>query len=89
MYYVQLFNLLQIQKTLLLKNLSIKKIARKRYNNNIRLNIFIKSKKTFYQIIQEVFFKFTFLVHYNRTQQLYVNVNVFYERNFDVIVFYV
>ena len=88
-YYAQLTNSLQIRKILILKNSSIKSNVRKRFNNDARLNIFIESKIIFYQIIQKYFFKSIFLVYHDKTRQLYINVNAFYERDFDVIVFHV
>ena len=68
----------------MLKNSSIKNNIRKRFNNDARLNILIESK-----IIQIFFFKSTFFVYHDKTRQLYVDVNAFYERDFDVIVFHV
>ena len=88
-YYAQLTNSLQIRKILMLKNSSIKNNIRKRFNNDVRLNIFIESKIIFYQIIQIFFFKSTFFVYHDKTRQLYVDVNAFYEHDFDVIVFHV
>ena len=73
----------------MLKNLSIKNNTRKRFNNDNCLNIFIKIEIVFYKTIQKISFKFIFFVHHNRTRQLYVNVNAFYERDFDVIIFHV
>ena len=67
-YYAQLSNSLQIRKILMLKNSSIKNNVRKRFNNDNRLNIFIDSKMKFYEIIQKIFFKFTFLIHHDRTR---------------------
>ena len=88
-YYAQLSNSFQIRKILILKNFSIKSNARKRFSNNARLNIFIESKIELYKIIQKIFFKSTFLVYHDRTRQLYIDVNISHERDFDVIVFHV
>ena len=88
-YYVQLSNSLQIRKILMLKNSSIKNNVRKRFSNDNRLNIFIDSKMKFYEIIQKIFFKFTFLIHHDRTRQLYVDVDASHERDFETIVYHV
>ena len=88
-YYVQLFNSLQIRKTLMLKNSSIKSNARKRFSSDSRLNISIDSKMKFYEAIQKVFSKLTFLVHHDRTRQLYVDVDASHERDFGATVYHV
>ena len=73
----------------MLKNSLMKNNTRKRFSNNNRLNIFIEIEIVFYKTIQNFFFKFTFFVHYNRTRQLYVDINAFHERDFDVTIFHV
>ena len=88
-YYAQLTNSLQIRKTLMLKNSFVKSNTRKRFNNDNCLNIFIEIEIVFYKTIQIFFFKFIFFVYYNRTRQLYVNINAFYKHDFDVIIFHV
>ena len=88
-YYVQLTNSLQIRKTFILKNFFVKSNARKRFNNDICLNIFIDFEIVFYEIIQKVFFKLIFFVHHNKTRQLYVDINASHERDFDVTIFHV
>ena len=52
-YYVQLTNSLQIRKTFIFKIFFIKNNTRKRFNNDICLNIFIESKIKSYEIIQK------------------------------------
>ena len=88
-YYVQLTNSLQIRKTFILKSFFVKSNARKRFNNNICLNIFIDFEIVFYEIIQKKNFKSIFLVYHNKIRQLYVDVNAFHERDFDVTIFHV
>ena len=73
----------------MLKSFSVKNNARKRFSNDIRLNIFINFKIVFYEIIQKFFFKLIFLIYHDKTRQLYVDVNAFHERDFDVTIFYV
>lgn len=88
-YYAQLSNPLQIRKTLLLKNLPVKGAARKRYSSGTRLDIPTESERSSYQAIQEVFSKPTFLVHHDRTRQLYADVDASHERGFGGTVFHV
>ena len=39
--------------------------------------------------MQKIFNKLVFLIYHNFTRQLYANVNILHERDFDVIVYYV
>ena len=71
------------------KNFSIKNNVRKRFSNNTCLNIFIEFKIKSNKIISKIFFKFTFFVYHDRIHQLYIDVNILHERDFDVIVFHV
>ena len=88
-YYAQLSNSLQIRKTLMLKDSSIKSNARKRFSSDSRLDISIDSETKSYEIIQKVFFKLTFLVHHDRTRQLYADVDASHERDFEATVYHV
>ena len=88
-YYAQLSNSFQIRKILMFKNFSIKNNARKRFSNDARLNIFIELKIESYKTIQNFFFKSTFLVYHDQTRQLYIEMNISHERDFDVIVFHI
>lgn len=89
LYYAQLLNSLQIRKILMLCDSSSKGIARKRFNLDIRLNIFFEVKLQTYRSLQEIFSKSIFLVHHDRIRQLYVDVDASHEREFGAIVFYV
>ena len=89
LYYAQLFNFLQMRKTLILKFSLTKNAIRKRYIERINLKILIEAKIAFYEKIQKVFSKFIFLIHHDRFRKLFANVNVSHKRNFDVIIFHV
>ena len=88
-YYAQLSNSLQIKKTLMLREFSIKNNVRKRFNINSRLNIFINVKCLFYEVLQKIFNKFIFLIHHDFVRQFYVDVDASHERDFEVIVYHV
>ena len=88
-YYAQLFNFLQMRKTLMLKFSLTKSAIRKRYIERINLKIFIETKIIFYEKTQKVFSKFIFLIHHDRFCKLFANVNVSHKRDFDVTIFYV
>ena len=89
LYYAQLFNFLQMRKTLILKFSLTKSATRKRYIKKINLKIFIETKIVFYERIQKVFSKFIFLIHHDCFRKLFANVNVLHKRNFDVTIFHV
>ena len=88
-YYAQLSNSFQIKKTLILRKSLIKNNVKKCFNANSCLNIFIDIERLFYEIFQEIFNKFTFLIHHDFARQFYVNVDVLYKRDFEVIVYHV
>ena len=88
-YYIQLLNSLQIRKTHMFWNSSFNDDnARKRFNIFNKFNIFIDAKYQFYKILQKIFNKLIFSMYHDFTRQLYVNVNVSHERDFNVIVYH-
>ena len=73
----------------MLREFSIKNNVRKRFNANNCLNIFINVKRLFYEIFQKMFNKFIFLIHHDFARQLYVDVDVSHERDFEITVYHV
>ena len=70
---------MQIRKISIFKNLFIKNNTRKRFNNEIRSNIFIESKVKSYEITKKKL-RFIFLVLHDRIRQLYIDVNISHKR---------
>ena len=88
-FYVQMSNFLQQRKILLLKNDSIKKKFRKRFSFIKILKLFTNKKYKIYFILQNIFNKSNFLIHFASNKWLLINVNVFKQKDFDVMIFYV
>ena len=53
------------------------------------INNFIKKELKIFEILQSLFTTFIFLVHFDFSCHLYINVNVFKQYSFDVIIYYV
>ena len=50
---------------------------------------FIKKNLKIFEILQSLFTIFIFLVHFDSNCHLYIDVNVFKQYSFDVIIYYV
>ena len=88
-YYAQLSNPFQMKKTLMLREFSIKSNVKKRFSADSRLNIFINVERLFYEIFQKMFNKFIFLIHHDFVRQFYIDVDVLYERDFEITVYHI
>ena len=88
-WYVQKFDVLQKRKTLLLRSSSTnKKRQRKMYFAKIVLKKFIEIEYEFYRQLQKVFRQINLLMHHDLTRVIYINVDVFKRRDFDVVIYH-
>ena len=74
-YYVALIKPWQQRKTALLRSFPIKNNARKTYSRLCKLNIFSKTEKAFFEILQLTFSSPFYLVHHNFKRSLYIDVD--------------
>ena len=88
-FYAQVSNLLQQRKTLLLKNDSIKKNSRRRFSSIKLLKLFTDKKYEIYFILQNIFSKSSFLIHFVSNRWLLIDVNAFKQKNFEIMIFHV
>ena len=77
------------KKTFLLKLFfSNKNRQRKNYSNKTFLKISTTAKLNAYNQIQDSFAKSIFLMHFDSTRTLYVNINAFKQRKFDAMIYH-
>lgn len=88
--YAQRAELLQKRKIVFIKFLlkELKKSFKKRQVNRL-IYEFIETKLKIFQNLQNVFETTTFLVYFDLIKQLYLNLNVFKEMKFVVIIYHV
>ena len=87
-YYAQKSKSLNKRKTKLLKNSSIKKIARKNFSKKILLKHAIEAEFEFYRQLQNDFSRISWFIHFNREKKLFADVNVS-RYNFGVAIYHV
>lgn len=88
-YYAKLEKALKARKINLLKSdLNVKNV-RKFYFVRIAISMISSVEQTFFDALQVVLFKSTYLIHFDSLRQLYVNFNAFKERDFEALVFHV
>ena len=88
-WYVQKFDVLQKRKILLLRSSSTnKERQRKMYFAKIVLKKFIETEYEFYRQLQKVFRQISLLMYHDSTRIIYINVNVFKRRDFDVVIYH-
>ena len=61
---------------------------RKIYNHYIILNLFINDEFNLYRLLQKIFEKVNFLIHFDRDRTLYIDIDIFKKRDFEVIIYY-
>ena len=88
-FYVQISDFLQQRKILLLKSESIKENSRKRFSFIKLLKLFTDEKYEIYFILQNIFSKSSFLIHFASDRWLLINVNVFKQKDFEIMIFHV
>ena len=89
LFYVQVSNFLQQRKILLLKSDSTKKNFRKKFSFIKLLKLFTDKKYEIYFILQNIFNKSSFLIHFASNRWLLINVNVFKQKDFEAMIFHV
>ena len=74
---------------MLLRNSSINKNRqRKIYFVKTILKKFFEIELNFYNRLQKVFRKIKLFIYYNFIRIIYIDLNVFKRRNFDVVIYY-
>ena len=88
-YYAQKTLTFQQRKIRLLKDDSIKERQRKIYSQKIVINDVIETKIDSFNQLQFAFNRLTFLVHYNRFRQLYIDVDASKERDLNIMIYHI
>ena len=66
----------------------LKKLFEKNYFKRIVLNNFLTKKLKLYKLLQKTFNKIFFLIYFNSKRVFYIDIDVFKQREFDVIIYY-
>ena len=89
LFYVQKTETLQRRKIVFLHTFSFNKNRlRKVYNQRTMINNFIDEELNLYRLLQKVFDKTFFLIHFNRDRVFYINVDASKRRDFDVMIYH-
>ena len=88
-FYVQIAEPLQQRKTWLLKNESSRDNPRKFYIRKTSLEQPTKNEQKTYQMLQIIFSKSSFLIHFNKERSFFIDVNVSKQRGFGKMIFHV
>ena len=88
-FYVDVFKAFQIKKTKLLKSFSIFNNVRKIFFNRIKINNSTSLKLKFFRTLQSLLFESSYLIHYDRHRQLFVDLNVSKKFDFDAMIYHV
>lgn len=88
-YYAQKIKSLQKRKIILLRfSSTFKNRFKKNFFMKTLLQSFQKELRAF-QIIQTKFRKFTFLIHFDATRQLFIDVDVVKKRSFEAMIYHI
>ena len=88
-YYAQKTDALQKRKMFLLCLSSSNKDRQKKiFNQRTVLENFINEKFNSYRLLQKVFNKINFFIHFNRDRVLYIDINTLKQRDFDVMIYH-
>ena len=88
-YYVDVFKALQTRKIELLKSFFVTDNARKTFANRTRIDNFTSLKIEFFRILQSLLSQSLYLIHHDSKRQLFVDLNVSKEFDFDVVIYHV
>ena len=88
-YYVQKILSLQQRKTRLLKIFFIKDKLRQQHNRRTSINAFFDVEIDFFDQLQIVFNRSTFLIHFDKTRVLYLNIDVFKNRDWNIMMYHI
>lgn len=86
-FYAQKLKSLQQRKTLLLKNELATKLSRKNHNRRTLLKNLIDEKIKAYNQLKTDFNRLSWLTHFNKCRQLFVDVNAF-DKSIDVMIYH-
>ena len=89
LYYIQITTSFQICKTALLKTLLAKKNVQKQYISYAFVDKLSSDKIHAFETLQNLFRIFIFLIHFDSSCQLYIDINVFKQYDFDAVVYHV
>ena len=87
--YVQRVQSLQKRKITLTKKIIVSDSTKKRQINKIQLYDSIHEKRATFRNLQIAFVSSTFFIHFDKKRRLYIDLNVFKQWNFAVIVYHV
>jgi hypothetical protein len=88
-WYAQTFLSLQNRKILLLKQASVKDKSRKVFVKKILLNDSTQAEVQFYEHLQAIFSKKSFLRHCSELRKLFIDVNISKNKDVEVMIFHV
>ena len=73
---------------MLMKTTSMKK-NQKQHISQVLFDKSISDEINLFKILQKLFIKLIFLVHFDSDQHLYINVNTFKQYSFDTVIYYI
>ncbi len=88
-WYAQTSSSLQNRKILLLKSASTKEKSRKNFVKRTFVSQSTQSEIQFYEHLQSIFSKESFLRHFEDLRKLFIDVNTFKKRDIDVMIFHI
>ena len=89
-YYAQKAQTLQLRETHLLRaSFSNKENAKKKYSQITIIEFFIETKLNFFNQLQDVFSRLIFLIHYDRIRILFIDINAFKKREYEIMICHV
>ena len=88
-FYADIVKSLQKLKTNFLNSEFIVDNTRKIYFKRIKIQHFIDRERLFFQILQILLFKFSYLVYANLKRRFYIDLNVSKEFDFNVMMYYI
>ena len=89
LYYVQKFDNFQKRKTRLLKNVFFKNKSRQKYSFKTIVNNSFEKKLDFFNQLQSIFNRFSFLIYFDRIKSFFLNINVFKKKEFEICVYHI
>ena len=87
-FFAQKSKSLQIKKTTLLRFSFTKEHSRKTFFRQKNIDDIIESKQNSYDQIQKVFARIFFLIYFDHTRFLYIDINAFKRWKFDVMIYH-
>ncbi len=89
LHYIAVIKSLQKRKTILLKSMPKTENSCKSYVLRISLMKSNSVKIVSFKMLQSLLFKFSYLIHFNLTKHLYINLNAFKFFDFDVMIYHI